>query len=244
MGARFKALRAAAARPYGAAGYAAWQFARGKLRFDPVFAAILSGGLLPDRGTLVDLGCGQGVLLSLLTAAADAYRAGQWPSDWPAPPLNLELRGVERRADRVRAAQRALGERACIEQRDLRDAVLPSCSAVIILDVLLYFAPTEQLRVLERVVRALEPGGVLLLREADAGAGLRFEVTRWSERLLEAARGRFRDGLCYRQAGEWSALLETLGFAVSSAPMSAGTPFANWLFVARRGDARVRASAQ
>ena len=34
--------------------------ARGKLRFDPVFLGLLRLGVLPDRGTLLDLGGGPG----------------------------------------------------------------------------------------------------------------------------------------------------------------------------------------
>jgi len=52
----------AATRPYIAARQYSWHFSRGKLRHDPVFFSLLRRGLLPDRGSLIDLGCGQGVL--------------------------------------------------------------------------------------------------------------------------------------------------------------------------------------
>jgi len=54
---------------------------------------LLRRGLLPDRESLLDLGCGRGILLSLLKAAKEQYQAGVWPLDWPVPPLNLGLRG-------------------------------------------------------------------------------------------------------------------------------------------------------
>src|SRR5262249_39134830 len=37
----------------------AWEFARGKLRMDPIYRATLAPGVLPAGGTLVDVGCGQ-----------------------------------------------------------------------------------------------------------------------------------------------------------------------------------------
>ncbi len=95
MDPQFRLLLEAASRPYAAAGRYAWHFARGKLRHDPVFMYLLRHGLLPDRGSLLDLGRGQGVLLSLLKAAKAQYQAGLWPQDWPAPPLNLDLSGIE-----------------------------------------------------------------------------------------------------------------------------------------------------
>jgi predicted TPR repeat methyltransferase len=106
---------------------------------------------------------------------------------------------------------------------------------VVLLDVLFYLGADEQALVLERAARALNPGGLFLLREPDAGAGFAFRLTRWSERLLEASRGRLRNRLHYRSAREWAGLLEALGFAVGTESMSAGTPFANILFVARKG---------
>ncbi|HEY7674994.1 MAG TPA: methyltransferase domain-containing protein [Burkholderiales bacterium] len=229
-----EALLDAATQSFRRAGPSAWYRARGKLRFDPIYFSLLQRGLLPDDGTLLDLGCGQGILLALIVAASRQYRSGHWPAGWQAPPQGLHLEGLECRPDRVAVARAALGTDARIEQQDIRVAEFPSCSVVTALDVLLYLEEQEQRRVLERAVRALNPGGVLLLREADAGAGAAFQVTRWSEYFLEVTRGRFRPRLHYRAAGEWVDLLEGLDMVVRAEPMSSGTPFSNMLFVAKR----------
>ncbi|HEY6241796.1 MAG TPA: methyltransferase domain-containing protein [Burkholderiales bacterium] len=235
MDPRLRPLFEAATRPYIGAGLYAWQFARGKLRHDPVFFSLLRLGLLPDRGNLLDLGCGQGILLSLLEAAKVQCQAGLWPLGWPAPPLNLALRGIELRERRVQAARRALGGNVQVDLGDLRDLDLQPCSAIVMLDVLFYLEKEEQQRLLDRASAALEPGGLLLLREADAGAGFAFRATRWSERFAGALRGEFGQPLHYRSAVQWIAELSGRGFSVSVEPMSEGTPFANLLFVARKG---------
>ena len=229
-----KSLLETAAWPFRPYGISAWQRARGKLHFDPVYFSLLRRGLLPSGGTLLDLGCGQGILLALIVAACRQFRSGNWPADWPAPPVALRLEGIERCDDRVALARAALGAEARIEQRDIRSAGFSPCSALVILDVLLYLEVDEQRRVLERAVRALEPDGVLIVREADAAAGLSFRVTVWSERLMEAVRGRLRPRLHYRRAADWIGLMEGLGMKVCAEPISAGTPFANMLFVAKR----------
>ena len=236
MDPQYKALLDAAARPYLDAGASAWCFARNKLRFDPVFMVLLKRGCLPDSGTLLDLGCGRGLLLALLIAGRDQYGNGEWPPDFPPPPLNLAMRGIEFNADCVAVAQRALLNRAQVTRSDIREVAFPPCSAVVLLDVLMYLERNDQLRVLEKAAAALEPGGLLLLREADADAGFAFRVTRWSERLLEILRGRLRNRLNYRSAVQWTDLLRALGFSVTAEPMSAGTPFANVLFYCKKRD--------
>lgn len=234
MNRQFEPLLRAASRPFLRSGIYPWQFARWKLRLDPVFLWLLHKGCLPDRGRLVDIGCGQGVLLALLAAARERYRRGEWPSGWAPPPLNLDLQGLDRRRDRVWVARRALRDSAQVERCDVRKAALPQCSAITVLDVLLYLGPDEQRSLLEKAAAALEPGGLLLLREADAAAGPGYRLTRWTAQLSGMGWGGIWPRIHGRSAGAWRAALEALGFSVTAEPMSAGTPFANVLFVARK----------
>jgi len=230
MDPQVKLLFDAATRPYQGAGTYALRFARGKLCHDPVFFFLLRRGLLPDRGSLLDLGCGRGILLSLLQAAKNQYQAGAWPPGWPPPPLHMELKGIDVHAAHVRMARHALGDSVPVEARDLRDLDFQPCSVVVLLDVLHYLGGQEQRRVLQKAAAALESGGLLLLREADAGAGPAFYATRWADGLLEVLRGRLRNRLHYRSAIEWAGILELCGFSVGMETMSEGTPFANVLF--------------
>ena len=231
MDPQVSALLDAAAQPYAAAGRSAFYFARGKLRHDPVYFFLLRQGVLPDRGRLLDVGCGRGLLLALLRAARESYRAGTWPAGWAAPPLDLDPTGIDLRADHVLIARAALGGDARLEARDLRDFDFPPAAAIVLLDVLHYLREDEQRRALARAAAALTSGGVLLLREPDAGAGMAYVLSHLSERLLEALRGRPFAPQRYRRAAEWAGLLESLGFTVEMEPMNEGTPFSNVLFV-------------
>jgi len=234
MDPKLRPLFEAATRPYASAGKHAWYFSRGKLRHDPVYFALLERGLLPDGGRLFDLGCGAGILLALLNAARTEYRSGRWPEHWPAPPLQLDMHGIELHADRAGTARKVLGDTANVTSGDICDVALSACSAVVVLDVLLYLHEAAQRKVLERVAAALRCGGVLLLREADAGAGVAFRMTQWTERVANGWRGQPWKRLYYRSAAQWVRLLEELGFAVSAQPMNEGTPFSNMLFIAQR----------
>lgn len=229
-----RALIEAAARRYAAAGRFAIGFARGKLRYDPVFVSLLRAGLVPDGVRVLDLGCGQGVLLALLVAARDQYRAGRWPAGWPAPPLSLGLKGIDNGATAVRRARRALGSEAEIEADDLRTATLPPSDVVAMLDVVHYLDEAAQERLLTAIADALPPGGLFLIRVGDPTAGAAAALTRLVDQLATLVRaGRLHRFHC-RTIPDWTAALERRGFAVRPEPKSEGTPFANVLLVARK----------
>lgn len=215
-------------------GKYAWHFARGKLRYDPIFFSLLKRGVLPDRGKLLDLGCGQGVLMALLLAARQQFNRGQWPHDWPKPPMHLDIHGIELRPDRVRAAQKAFAGEAIVELGDIRHTDFSDCAVISILDVLLYLDENAQIDVLERLSKSLPCGGLLLLREADASAGTSFQITQWAERIAGIAYGRLWQKLSFRSSHEWKKLLEQMNFSVEMQSMSEGTPFANVLYVATK----------
>ena len=227
-----------AAAPYRRAGKFAWHFARGKLGGDPAFAALLSQGLLAGREQILDIGCGQGLLTAWVLAAQDAAHAGQWPAQWPPAPHPAKVRGIELMPQDVRRAEAALSTelgsgRARFDVADMCCADFGRADAVVILDVLHYIPVPAQDDVLRRVRAALTPGGVLVLRIGDAGAGLPFKISNWVDRVATGLRGhRIRRFHC-RTLAQWQHALSLLGFTVQAQPMSAGTPFANVMLVAR-----------
>jgi len=233
----FTRLTAAAADRYLGTSLTAWEFARAKLRGDPVYRAVLASGWLPVSGVLVDVGCGPGLLLALLVQATEDSHEGHWPPDgWPAaPPAGLRLHGIERRARAADLARYALGDAAVIQTADAREATLPDAiDLVTMFDVLHLIDRPSQGPLIARIAAAMRPGAILLVREADAAAGWRFQLVRLGNRFTALLRGRWRPAFAFRTAAEWQAELAGLGFDVSVAPMGEGTPFANVLLVARR----------
>jgi SAM-dependent methyltransferase len=212
-------VRAVAAR-YGSRFHRG--FVQGKLEHDPVYRALAADASLAGARSVLDLGCGRGILLALL--AERARRQGR----------GLELRGIEARASHAAVARAALGADAEIRIADLRDAVLPRCHAACLIDVLHYLPEEAQRPLLGRVVHVLEPGGLLFVREIDRAAGVRGRLARAAERTATVLRGEPGQRFCFRTAAAWRDLLDGAGLSVASRPADEGTPFANVLLVGRR----------
>ena len=243
-------LHAAATAPYRRSGRFAWHFARGKLGRDPVFRGMLERGDLPARAQVVDIGCGQGLLASLLQSCADLQTRQAWPAAWPTAASAAVYTGIELMQRDVDRAHAAIGQLALAPQftcADMRLAPLPACSLVVILDVLHYVDHPAQQQILTRVRDALRAGagtgadagagaapghGRLLLRVGDAASGRGFAISQWVDRVVTTVRGHRMPPTWGRPLADWVSLLQRLGFTVHSVPMSQGTPFANVLLVA------------
>ena len=225
----FDTLARAAADRYVTTSITAWEFARGKLRGDPLYRDVLLGGWLPSGGRLLDIGCGQGLMLALLAEAELFERAGTEPTGKRLPRFDRMV-GVELRPHRARLARAALGADAEILESDARTISAGACRVVLLFDVLHMMPPHDQDALLATAVDALEPGGVILVREADASAGWRFQAVRIGNRLTALASGAWRQPLVFRTVSEWRECFSRHGLDVEGAPASAGTPFANHLF--------------
>ena len=228
------ALVDAASAPYRCVDRFAYYHARGKLSGDPAFEGMLRGGWLAEAQSVLDLGCGQGLLASWLLSARLHAVQDDWPADWPPPPNPVAIRGIDARARAVRCARGALGSQAEFMLGDIAETEFGAADAIVIMDVLHYIDYRAQQCILERAHAALAAGGVLMLRVADATAGIRFMIGKCVDAAVSLTRELRSRPFYFRAANEWLSLLNRSGFSTQSVPMSAGTPFANVMLIARR----------
>jgi uncharacterized protein (DUF2062 family) len=228
----FQLLVRRASDRYLDSGITAWEFARGKLSGDPVYAAVLGVELPAATGTMLDVGCGQGLTLALIAEAQHTAAQGAWDTTRPDPPQFSRLVGVELRPRVARIAERALEHEAQILSGDARSLGLPAANVVLLFDVLHLMPDADQRHLLRAIRTALPATGRLLVREADASAGWRFQMVRLGNTLKALATGRWRQRFTFRSQAGWRVLLHEEGFEPHVQPMAAGTPFANVLISA------------
>lgn len=220
-------------------GITAWEFARGKLSGDPVYAAALAAEFAGASGTLLDIGCGQGLALALVAEAQHTAARGEWDTTRPDPPRFTRLVGLELRPRVAHIARRALEHEAEIVPADARHAVLPGADVVLLFDVLQMMPDAAQRELLRAIRAALPHNGRLLVREADADGGWRFRCVRLGNTMKVLLTGRWRQRFVFRSQAGWRRLLHDEGFEPHVQPMGAGTPFGNVLISAGvRSDGR------
>src|SRR5262245_47189354 len=131
-------LHRAASAHYRRCGRFAWHFARGKLKHDPVFRALLTTGTIAPGSRVLDIGCGQALLAGLLAEGDALAAANQWPASWGAPPSGASYTGIELMPADVARAQRALETLPSPPRLicgDMRIMSFDPCDVIIVLDV-------------------------------------------------------------------------------------------------------------
>ncbi|HND31051.1 MAG TPA: methyltransferase domain-containing protein, partial [Myxococcota bacterium] len=185
---------------------------RGKVSWDPVFWALLER--LPEEGSLLDVGCGEGLLGLYLRLGGK----------------KLNILGVDHDGARIARAQRAAAGLPDLEFQvaDAR-SVEGSFDVITLIDVLHYLPTEAQAALLARLVGMLRPGGRLYLRDPEPGRGLAGWWTRASERLFVALGRHKGEGVTVQGSVATMAQLQRLGLERIHAEDCSGGGFANML---------------
>ncbi|MEZ4297215.1 MAG: class I SAM-dependent methyltransferase, partial [Polyangiaceae bacterium] len=208
-----------------------FHYVRIKLLMDPIaqmvaeYGRSIEGGL----GELCDIGTGAGqlpILLHELGLAGTVHGV-----DWDDAKIE----------DAIAAAKGREGDPPSIPARffkgDAREAELPPADTVLLIDLLHYFKPEEQEKILRNAASAVRPGGRILIREADTERGFRSFMTLAEERFFTLVRFNRGERVHFLPASARTGILAEMGFSCEVRPAWGKTPFSNVLILGTRDGA-------
>jgi SAM-dependent methyltransferase len=174
--------------------------------------------VLPDAGSMLDLGCGHGLLAF---AAIDGSPRRQ-------------ILGTDHDAARITLASDAARDidNLRFEVGDLSDPPTGEYAAIALIDLMHYFERPKQEEILRTAGERLARGGTLVVRDVDPNGGFVSAVNRlWEKIAIGSGFTRTKkSGFHFRTREEWEALFRQLGFDVTSRRCSFFL-FADVLFV-------------
>lgn len=177
---------------------------------------------LPRSGKVLDLGCGHGLMTTLVAL----LNRGRSVEGWDHDTKRISI------AHQMGASLSNLG----FKQAGVLDPINDSFRAVIMIDVLHYFREDEQIQILKQGWDALEPGGVLLFREINPAAGMKGRWNRIYEKIATLSgftKSRNESKVYLRTPDAWQKLAENLGFHVFYEKCSSFL-FADILFICHK----------
>ncbi|MFP5247268.1 MAG: class I SAM-dependent methyltransferase [Thermoanaerobaculia bacterium] len=192
------------------------EYARWKVRIDPVYAAALEH-LRGHHEPVLDVGCGVGLL---------AFYLREHGYDGP-------LLGIDYDPKKIAVAQQVAKHYRDIEFRlfDAREP-MPAGHNVVLLDTLQYVDTASQNIILANAARAVPQGGVAILRQGIADGSWRHRFTAFVDQAGRAIRWHKGESLIYPTREQLTRAFA--GFEMHALPMWGRTPYNNYLFVFRR----------
>lgn len=147
--------------------------------------------VLPERGLILDLGCGEGMLANLVATSRGA----------------LSIHGVDRDVEKVALANKNAPPNACFEATDILEQSFHGAAVSIFNDVLHHHPFRMQGDLLAKAASFLDEYGILIIKEVDARDCFdRAWTSFWDTRLYPG------DILYFRDIQQWREVLFDTGF--------------------------------
>lgn len=144
---------------------------------------------IPKSAKVVDLGCGQGVIVKYLANKAQR-----------------NIIGVDNNSQRL---PKLRTKNLKFELADIKRYNTEGANAVIISDVLHHLSLTDQNHLLANIAKKLQSGNRLIIKEIDKGEFLRSRMSRFWDFVFYP-----KDKIYYRSSADFKKFLESLGFKV------------------------------
>lgn len=165
--------------------------------------------LVPQKGVILELGCGEGVISQYL--ARESLR---------------NITGIDLDASRL---PKLTPKNLKFIHGDITEYALPKADGVVISDVLHHLDRSNQAVVLERVYKALNKGGVLIIKEINTEDKVRSKLSRFWDFVFYPM-----DKICFSSATSLTKLLRKIGFKVSMKKESLYFPGSTNIYICQK----------
>lgn len=197
-------------------------YVKSKLRTDPLYNGVYEE-LKDEEAPLLDLGCGLGLLAFYLRARDLKF---------PILGIDYDTRKID---DAIRLAAEHYSEQE-LEFRvgDAREGIPDFTGNVTILDILQFFSPEEQDRLLSNAASCVGVGNKLVIRSTLRKRGWRFRITQCVDLIAKATFWMKAAPTHYPTDESIRTSLEKAGLEGNCRPLWGKTPFSNYLLVFER----------
>ena len=144
---------------------------------------------LPQKGEIIDLGCGQGVLATYLASKS-----------------TREVTGVDTNTARIPKSK--LKNLKFIND-DIRSYNLSGAKGIVLSDVLHHLKREDQKILLRRIAKGLSKGGVLIIKEIDTGEAIRSKLSRFWDFIFYPG-----EKIEFSNANDLKKFLQEIGFSI------------------------------
>ena len=165
--------------------------------------------LIPKKGKIIDLGCGEGVTSKYLA--------------------HIKSRVIVGVDNNHRRLQKSKAKNLKFELADIRKYPIKTASAIIISDVLHHLNYDDQKNLLSKTYKSLKKNGVLVIKEIDTGEIIRSNLSRFWDFVFYP-----KDKIYYHNSKKLKNYLENLGFKVRISRPSRLFPGSTTLFLCRK----------
>lgn len=167
--------------------------------------------LIPKKGLVVDLGCGEGIFANFLALSSSTR----------------EVLGIEIDRTRLKIADRGVPNTK-FQWGDATKVELPNADTIILFHVLHHFnSYLSQENVLNRCFNRLKHGGKLIIVEVEPKPSVKYFVTWLTDHFLVPIlfERRFYSPIYFRKNDQWHKVLVKNGFSCKVINVEHGHPF-------------------
>lgn len=176
---------------------------------------------VPKQGTIVDLGCGEGILTNYL-AICEAKR---------------RMVGIELNKSRTIFANRGLRNTTFVHG-DVLKKDFPKCDAIVMSHMMHHLLSyNDQIKLLDRCWQSLNKDGLLVIAEVDKQFSFKYLLGWVTDTIIVPIlfeKQFFNGAIHHRSLNEWKQILPKNGFKIMKIDQIAGGPFPDIIILTKR----------